>query len=104
ARKHMAWANKLLGDVAAAEERVEDARRSYDAGLEVLAHHPCPIIEWKILLSAAGAAKELRDGGAADLYRAKSRAVLEALTESIGDERLRRMFLGSEAVSVALRG
>ena len=103
ARKHMAWANKLIGDVAAAEERWDDARRSFQAALQVLHHHRCPIIEWKILRGAANAATVLRDGDGADLYRARSREVLRALTESIGDERIRRLFLSSEAVSAAMR-
>ena len=42
ARKHMAWASKLLGDVAVAEERFADARASYGAALGVLARHRSP--------------------------------------------------------------
>jgi len=101
ARKHVAWANKLLGDVAAAEERWADARQSYDAAMQVLARHRCPIIEWKILAGAADAAAALRDQAAADLHRGRSRQVLQSLVDSIGDERLRRLFLSSQPVRAA---
>jgi tetratricopeptide (TPR) repeat protein len=103
ARKHMAWANKLLGDVAVAEERLDDARRCYEAGLQVLARHRCPIVEWKILRAAAGTARMLGDGGRADDYGSRARAALDGLVASIHDDRLRRLFLGTEAVSDALR-
>ena len=35
-RKHIAWARKLLGDVAAMEERHEQAVHDYEAGLMCL--------------------------------------------------------------------
>ncbi|HVR30256.1 MAG TPA: hypothetical protein VMS86_12070, partial [Thermoanaerobaculia bacterium] len=91
----MAWAHKLLGDVAVREERFDDGRREYDAALAVLEHHHCPIIEWRILLAAADMASAYRDLGLAERYRARSRAVLHSLGESITDDRLRRNFLGS---------
>jgi hypothetical protein len=98
----MAWANKLLGDVAVAEERFEDARDAYGAAMQVLAHHRCPIIEWKILRGAADVAKVLRDDDRAALFRARASATLDALGASIVEDRLRRQFLGSEAVRAAL--
>jgi tetratricopeptide (TPR) repeat protein len=102
ARKHLAWAHKLLGDVAAAEERFADARREYEAALAVLARHRCPIIEWKILLAAAEMASAYRDVALAEQYRGRCQAVLRELADSLLDERLRGMFLGSEAVRRAL--
>ena len=51
-RKHLAWAHKLLGDIAALEERVDDGQRHYATALAVLQLHPCPTIEWKILKAA----------------------------------------------------
>jgi tetratricopeptide (TPR) repeat protein len=102
ARKHMAWAHKLIGDVAVAEERFGDARRSFGSAMEVLANHRCPIIEWKILLAAAGVEKTLGDGERADLYRARATATLDALSGTLAEERLRRRFLGSEAVRSAI--
>jgi serine/threonine protein kinase/tetratricopeptide (TPR) repeat protein len=102
ARKHVAWANKLLGDVAVAEARFEDARAAYGAALQVLAHHPCPIIEWKILRGAAEVEKVLRNDERATLLRARASATIDTLGSSITEERLRRQFLGSEAVRTAV--
>jgi hypothetical protein len=68
----------------------------------VLARHHCPIVEWKILLAAAGMASAYRDAGLAEGYRTRCRAVLHSLTESITDDRLRRQFLRSAPVSAAL--
>ena len=46
-RKHMAWARKLLGDIAAMEDRLPEAVRFYELGLADLQRHPCPSVEWK---------------------------------------------------------
>jgi hypothetical protein len=102
ARKHLAWAHKLLGDVAAAEERFADARREYETALAVLAHHHCPLIEWRILLAAAEAASAFREVPTAEVYRGQCRHVIGLLADSLVDDRLRRRFLGSEAVRTAL--
>jgi DNA-binding winged helix-turn-helix (wHTH) protein/tetratricopeptide (TPR) repeat protein len=102
ARKHMAWAHKLLGDIALMEERFSDARTEYEAALSVLRQHHCPIIEWKILLAAAGMAGAYHNGPLAEHYRARCKAVVSSLADSITDEKLRRHFLKSEAISAAL--
>jgi tetratricopeptide (TPR) repeat protein len=101
-RKHAAWAHKLLGDVAVAEERFADARREYEAALRVLQGHRCPVVEWKILLAAAEMAAAYRDVPLSEHYRGRCRAVIHSLAESLVEERLRRKFLGSEAISRAL--
>ena len=44
-RKHMAWAHKLLADIAALEERMDDARGYYETALRILEAYPCPVIE-----------------------------------------------------------
>jgi tetratricopeptide (TPR) repeat protein len=60
ARKHLAWGHKVLGDVAAAEERFGDARKEYQISLRILQKHRCPTIEWNILLAAADIVHSLR--------------------------------------------
>src|SRR5207244_1684264 len=72
ARKHMAWAHKLLGDIAVLEEQVDEAQRQYQAALGILERHPCPLIEWKVLKAAADAAKYVRDDAASDELRPRS--------------------------------
>jgi tetratricopeptide (TPR) repeat protein len=102
ARKHMAWAHKLLGDIAVAEERFADARREYESALSVLRLHRCPTIEWKILLAAAGMASAYHDTPLAEHYRGRCRGVVRTLADSITDDKLRQSFLKSEAVMSAL--
>jgi tetratricopeptide (TPR) repeat protein len=102
ARKHMAWAHKLLGDIGVMEERFADARREYEAALSVLRYHRCPTIEWKILLAAAGMASAYHDVPLAERYRGRCRAVVQSLADSITEEKLRQSFLKSEAVMSAL--
>ncbi len=102
ARKHMAWACKLLGDVASMEERFDDARQEYDKALGVLRHHRCPTIEWKIWLSAAWMASAYGDAGLAEHYRARCHHVVHSLADSITDGGLRQRYLRSEAIVLAL--
>jgi tetratricopeptide (TPR) repeat protein len=102
ARKHMAWAHKLLGDIAVLEERFSDARDEYEKALAVLRQHRCPTVEWKILLSAAQMASAYRDVGLAEHYRGRCHSVIGALADSIRDDRQRQRYLKSEAIRTAL--
>jgi tetratricopeptide (TPR) repeat protein len=101
-RKYVAWAHKLLGDIAALEEQFADARREYESALAVLHHYPCPTIEWKILLAAA-MAHSSRDASLAEHYRGRCEALIGSLADSIKDMALRQVFLDSEAVRTVLR-
>jgi hypothetical protein len=98
ARKHTAWAHKLLGDITALEDRPDLALSEYEAALAVLARHPCPLIEWKIWRSLAGVRKSLRLAGEADEALARARKVVHSLADSIGDAPLRHNFLSLKAV------
>jgi tetratricopeptide (TPR) repeat protein len=97
-RKHVAWGHKLLGDIAALEERMEEAQSRYQRALGILAGHPCPVIEWKILVAAAGVARRLGDEAGSTTSLGRARAVLQALADSLHDDKLRRRFLASRAV------
>jgi tetratricopeptide (TPR) repeat protein len=101
-RKHAAWAHKLLGDVAVAEERFADSRREYETALRTLRGHHCPVVEWKILLAAAEMAAAYRDVPLAEHYRVRCQAVIHELADSLLDDRLRQNFLRSERISRAL--
>ncbi len=101
-RKHLAWAYKILGDVATAEERMADARSEYETAMGLLDQHHCPLIEWRILRSAADAASARHDSRSADEYRGRCRQVIHDLAESLTEESLRRQFLNSEAIRQAL--
>jgi tetratricopeptide (TPR) repeat protein len=97
ARKHAAWAHKLLADIGALEERMEDARRHHETALRILAGHPCPVIEWKILTAAADVARRLHDS-TADQFRGRAQAVVQALADSVRDGNLRQQFLASQPI------
>jgi len=101
-RKHLAWAHKILGDVAMAEERMADAHSEYEKAMGLLDQHHCPLVEWRILRSAADAASARHDFRSADEYQGKCRQVIHGLAESLTEERLRRQFLNSEAIRQAL--
>jgi DNA-binding winged helix-turn-helix (wHTH) protein len=91
--KHIAWARKLIGDVAAREERFTDAEQTYQAALRVLESHPCPVVEWKILAAWAGLANTQRQCGLRDELLGRCGQVKNDLAESIADEKSRRRFL-----------
>jgi hypothetical protein len=97
-RKRMAWAHKLLGDIATVSDRPEDARIEFDKALQVLVGHPCPTIEWQILKSAALAAGKLRDSVARDELLRRARGTVQMLSESVFDVALRRKFLRSKPI------
>ena len=94
ARKHMAWAHKLLADIAALEDRAEDARREYDLALAILRDYPCPMVEWRVAEAAATMAGRMHDAAAQERYSVGGgRQVREALASSISDEAMRKGFL-----------
>ncbi len=80
ARKHMVWAHKLMADVAALEDRVEDAQREYDLALAILRDFPCPTIEWRVAAAAAAAAQaeRMHDDTAHARYQVGGRQVIDA--------------------------
>jgi len=102
ARKHLAWGHKILGDIAAAEERIADARAEYETALRLLRRHRCPLIEWRILQAAAEAASACHDAGTAERYLGQCRRVILSLADSIVEPDLRRRLLESEAIRAAL--
>ena len=101
-RKHLAWAHKILGDVASAEERMDEAQASYETAIGLLDRYRNPLIEWRVLLAASESAAARKDSDLADQYRGRCRQVILHLAESLTDEKLRRQFLDSEAIRKAL--
>jgi len=95
ARKYQAWGHKLLGDIAALEERTEEARREYQTALDLLGGHPCPMIEWQILTASAEAARRAKNDSTGEELLGRARAVIQSLADSIRDDSLRRKFLAA---------
>jgi hypothetical protein len=91
-RKHIAWARKLLGDVAAMEDRPRDAVASYLAGLSELQHHPCPSVQWKISAALAATHVKLRHSQETAHWRAVTQRVLRELAASIREGSLQSRF------------
>jgi tetratricopeptide (TPR) repeat protein len=97
-RKYLAWAHKLLGDIAALEERIQDGERHYATALGILQPHPCPTIAWKILKAAAELAQRQKDDSAAANFLGQAQAVVQSLADAIDDDKLRQGFLSAKPV------
>ena len=104
ARKHMAGAHKLLGDLAFRADRLGDAAREYDTALAIMKQYPCPLLEWKVLLSRAQVARCSKDLLSADDLFARSRAAVDCIADSVRDDRIRQGFLQSRLVRENLLG
>jgi tetratricopeptide (TPR) repeat protein len=91
-RKHIAWARKLLGDIAAVEEHWPNAIRHYKLALSALKGHPCPSVEWKILSALAETHVCLHKSDVSTQLRNRARQVLQGLAESIREPRLQALF------------
>ena len=75
----MAWAQKLLGDVANIKDQPLEAVERYQAGLAELQGHPCPTVEWKILSALARTHALLKHTRDSQQYRAAARQSLHNL-------------------------
>jgi hypothetical protein len=97
-RKHIAWARKLLGDVAAMEDRPREAVAHYEAGLSTLQRYPCPSVQWKISAALAAAHATLHQSKEAEQWRAATQRVLRDLAASIREGPLQTRFRQSKVV------
>jgi tetratricopeptide (TPR) repeat protein len=98
ARKHQAAAHKLLGDIAALEDRTGQAGNEYSAALSILQAHPCPFIEWKALLAAGNLASRCGDRSRAKHLLSLCAAKVACLAEQAGSATVREGFLRSTGV------
>jgi tetratricopeptide (TPR) repeat protein len=97
-RKHVAWAHKLFGDIAALEERTEEAQNRYALALGALQGHPCPTIEWKILKTSGELALRQKHEAAGSELLGRARKVVQGLADGIQDRKLQKTFLSDKAV------
>jgi tetratricopeptide (TPR) repeat protein len=97
-RKYIAWAQKLLGDIAVLEERMEDGQRHYATALGILQRHPCPTIEWKILKAAGELARRQSNDSASTEFLGRAHAVVQSLAGAIQDAKLHQGFLAAKPV------
>ena len=101
ARKHIAWAHKLLADVELLEGNPANAATECRTAGEILRLYPCPLIEWKVLLAASQTALLCGDSDHAERTLNEARESLAVLADSIRDPELRQKFM-SCALSTSL--
>jgi hypothetical protein len=93
ARKHIAWAHKLLAEVDLLEKNPARAAAECRIAREILKEYPCPLIEWKVLLAARQAALMCGDSDHAECTLNKARESLAVLADSVRDPELRQKFM-----------
>jgi hypothetical protein len=98
APKYVAWSHKLLGEIATMEDRVEDAEREFGMALATVSQYRCPTIEWKILAAAADLSGRRKDSARRDELMGRARNVIKSLADSVHEDRLRGLFVGSEVI------
>jgi tetratricopeptide (TPR) repeat protein/predicted Ser/Thr protein kinase len=98
ARKHIAGARGLLGEIALLEDNMDDAGVHFDEAIAVVVRYPCPTLEWKILVQRADLARKLGDVAAADAWLGRARETIRRLADSVHDDKLRTIFLRSRPV------
>jgi tetratricopeptide (TPR) repeat protein len=96
--KYGAWSHRILGDIAALEDRVTDARREYDAALAILADRPCPGVEWIVEKAYASLARKTGESEQADVHSGRALAIVRQLADSVFDHNLRDKLLLSPSV------
>ncbi len=102
ARKHTAWAHKLLADIDLLEGNPERANSECATALEIIRHYPCRLIEWKLLLTARQAALLCGDSDQAERTLNEAMKSLGVVADSVRDPELRQKFQAS-AVSCRIR-
>jgi tetratricopeptide (TPR) repeat protein len=98
APKYVAWSHKLLGEIAMMEDRAEDAEREFGMALATTSQYRCPTIEWKILAAAADLSGQRKDSARRDELMGRARNVIKSLADSVHEDRLRELFVGSEVI------
>lgn len=95
ARKHVAWAHKLFADIDLLEGKPEHAVTECGTALEIIKDYPCPLIEWKVLLTARQAALFCGDCERAERALDRGMALHGMLADSIRDPGLQQKFVAS---------
>jgi hypothetical protein len=98
AKKHLAWALKILGEISLLEDNVIGSQKYYENALSILTINPCPTIAWKVLKAQGDLAKKLGDEVSSDDFRGRARTMVNSLADSVTEDKLRSIFLKSRAV------
>ncbi len=98
AKKHLAWALKILGEISLLEDNVSNSQKYYDEALSILTINPCPTITWKVLKARADLAKKLGDEVNSNEFRGRAQTLVKNLADSVTEDKIRTIFLKSRAV------
>jgi tetratricopeptide (TPR) repeat protein len=98
ARKYIAVAHKLLGQIAMLRDAGEESERQFAAALDVLSAYPVAVESWKIHSLLGSLHMKLGHPEAARQAFIHAAEVVESIASHTTDEGLRSIFLNSEAV------
>jgi tetratricopeptide (TPR) repeat protein len=101
ARKHAAWAHKLLADIDLLEGNPARAASECCIAREILRNHPCPIVEWKVLITARKAALLCSDSDHAEGTLVKAIESLAVVANSIREPGVRQKFLARAQAAIS---
>jgi serine/threonine protein kinase/tetratricopeptide (TPR) repeat protein len=101
--KYIAIAHKLLAELAAARGQFAEADAELEASLEQLSTHPVPIVTWKIYAALGRLRLQLGEVQSARAALAQAASIIDSIAAGVNDERLRSLFLNSEAVREVMK-
>ena len=88
----------MLAEIDLLEDNPANAAVECRTALGILSEYPCPLAEWKVLVTARQAALVCRDSDEAERALSKARECVAVLAASIRDPQLQQKFT-SRAVS-----
>jgi len=103
-RKYVAWAHKLLAEVAIAQGDEMRAEAEFNTALEKMRERPVPLVAWKIHAALGRLLDHRGDRPSARLAFAQASTIVQAIAASVSDDALRTKFLNSSSVQEVLAG
>jgi len=100
----VAWARRLLGEIALREGRFSEAVAESQAALADLARRPAPLESWRILATLARARRALGEPDLARQAFQESQRVVSEISAGIVDGPLRAAFLAAPLVREVAAG
>jgi tetratricopeptide (TPR) repeat protein len=102
--KYVPVAHKLLAEVARARDNFSEAEAELNAALTQLDTHPAPLLAWKLYAALGRLRLKLCNDQAAREAYVRAADIIGKIAAEVSDERLRSVFLNSEAVREVLEG
>lgn len=102
ARKYMVQAHRVLGEVARAGGRQDEASAEFHQGIDLLQQYPAPLIGWKIFASLGKLELERGKKDAATKAFDEAAKIINELAANCNDQELRKTFLESQAIRKVL--